>query len=126
MSLNKIIKYNPKLKERARYLRKNSTLAEILFWKQIKGKFFGYEFHRQVPIDEFIVDFYCHELKLAVEIDGISHNENKYDYDMARGLSLKKIGVEVIRFDDVDVKKNLESVLLSLKSKIKEIEEHPP
>jgi hypothetical protein len=46
-----------------------------LLWRQIKGQTLKYEFHRQVPIDEFIVDFYCHELKLAIEIDGDSHND---------------------------------------------------
>lgn len=59
---NKIIPYNPKLKEYARYLRKNSTISEVLLWKKIKNKSLGIEFHRQVPILEFIVDFYCHEL----------------------------------------------------------------
>jgi len=49
-------------------------LLEVLLWNQIKGKAFGYEFHRQVPVDEFIVDFYCHELMLAIEIDGNSHD----------------------------------------------------
>jgi very-short-patch-repair endonuclease len=74
MVKNIIIPYNPNLKQFARHLRNNSTLSEILLWKQIKNKAFGIEFHRQVPIDEFIVDFYCHELMLAIEIDGISHD----------------------------------------------------
>ena len=74
---NKIIPYNPKLKELARELRKNSTLSEVLLWIKIKGKAMGVEFHRQVPIDNFIVDFYCHELMLTIEIDGSSHDENK-------------------------------------------------
>jgi very-short-patch-repair endonuclease len=69
MAKNKILFYNPDLKEAARKLRKNSTLSEILLWQKIKGKALGYEFHRQVPINEFIVDFYCHELKLIIEID---------------------------------------------------------
>ena len=68
---NKIIPYNPKLKDLARKLRKESTLSETLLWKQIKNKSLGVEFHRQVPLDNFIVDFYCHELMLAIEIDGL-------------------------------------------------------
>ena len=52
MATNKIINYNPKLKALARELRNNSTLAEVLLWKNIKNKSYGYEFHRQVPIDE--------------------------------------------------------------------------
>jgi very-short-patch-repair endonuclease len=81
MSQNKIIPYNPKLKSLARQLRKNSTLAEVLLWQNIKTKSYGYEFHRQVPIYEFIVDFYCHELHLAIEIDGNTHDYN-YEKDL--------------------------------------------
>jgi hypothetical protein len=65
-----IIRYNPKLKMRARQLRKRRTPSEALLLSKIRRKSLGYEFHRQVPIDEFIVDFYCHELKLAIEVDG--------------------------------------------------------
>jgi len=104
MPRNKIIPYNPKLKQHARYLRKNSTLAEVLLWQQIKGSSLGFEFHRQVPIDQFIVDFYCHELKLAIEIDGSSHN-NKHDYDSFRQVKLQNWGIRFIRFKDLDVKK---------------------
>jgi len=109
--------YNPKLKQHARYLRKNSTLAEVLLWQQIKGSSPNFEFYRQVPTDQFIVDFYCHELKLAIEIDGSSHN-NKHDYDSYRQVKLQNWG---IRFNDLDVKKNMEGVLCTLKSKISKI-----
>jgi len=120
MTRNKIIPYNPKLKQLARELRKNSTLSEVLLWQQIKGKVLGYEFHRQVPIDRFIVDFYCHELMLAIEIDGSSHIE-KHNYDMNRESKLRNLGVKFIRFDDLDVKKNMNAVLLALENKINEI-----
>ena len=96
-------------------------MAEILLWKQIKGKTLGYEFHRQVPIGQFIVDFYSHELTLAIEIDGNSHND-KFDYDEKRQTKLQDFGVKFIRFDDKDVKKDMASVLSTLQSKIKEIE----
>ena len=62
MPRNKIFPYNPKLKQFARELRKNSTLFEVLLRRQIKGQALGYEFYRLVPFDQFIVDFYCHEL----------------------------------------------------------------
>jgi very-short-patch-repair endonuclease len=66
--------YNSKLKQLARELRNNSTLAEILLWRHLKGRQRkGHEFHRQKPIDEYIVDFFAHNLMLAVEIDGVSH-----------------------------------------------------
>lgn len=77
---NKIIPYNPKLKEFARQLRKNSTLSEVLLWEKLKQRSMGVQFHRRVPLLEYIVDFYCHELQLAIEIDGVSH-DFKYDKD---------------------------------------------
>jgi len=68
------LQYNPKLKEFARRLRNNSTYAEIRLWQKLnKKQLKGYDFHRQKPIDNFIVDFFCHELMLAIEIDGVSH-----------------------------------------------------
>ena len=126
MPRNKILPYNPKLKQLARELRKNSTLSEVLLWRQIKGKALGYEFHRQVPIDPFIVDFYCHELMLAVEIDGNSHNET-FTYDERWQTKLQRLGVTFIRFDDLDVKKNMDGVLHALKNKINKMSAlHPP
>ena len=122
MPKNKLISYKPKLRKFARYLRNNSTLSEILLWKEIKGKAFGYEFHRQVPIDNYIVDFYCHELMLAIEIDG-SSPDFKYDYDKRRQGKLEKLGVIFIRFDDLEIKKDMFNVLLELQQKIEDIEE---
>lgn len=61
--------YNPRLKEIARKLRQTMTKPEILLWQCLKGKQMqGYDFDRQRPIDEYIVDFYCKQLKLAIEI----------------------------------------------------------
>ena len=113
---NKIIPYNPNLKILARKLRNQSTLSEVLFWKQIKSKSFGYEFHRQVPIDEYIVDFYCHEILLAIEIDGNSH-EGEYAImkDEERQQKLESLGIRFIRINDIDVKKNLEGVMWQIK-----------
>ncbi|MCX6252980.1 MAG: DUF559 domain-containing protein [Bacteroidia bacterium] len=121
MKRNKLIYYNPDLKEKARFLRNHSTLSEILLWLKIKRNALGYEFHRQVPIDEYIVDFYCHELRLAIEIDGSSH-ENKYDYDLVRQRSLERVGVRFIRFEDIDIKRNMNDVLRALEIVILEIE----
>jgi very-short-patch-repair endonuclease len=117
---NKIIPYNPKLKGYARQLRTNSTLSEVLLWQKIKGKALGVEFHRQVPINEFILDFYCHEIQLAIEIDGSSH-DNKYDYDCKRQNILETKGVEFIRFTNNEINKQLFSVLLALEEKIADL-----
>jgi len=121
MTRNIIIPYNPELKEYARYLRNNSTLSEILLWKQIKGKAMGVEFYRQVPVDEFILDFYCHELMLAIEIDGNSH-DFRYDTDAKQQGILENLGVSFIRFTDNEIKKEMFNVLLQLQQKIEEIE----
>ena len=107
----KIIPYNPKLKELARQLRNSSTLSEVLLWKVLKGKQMrGYDFHRQKPIDKYIVDFYCHDLFLAIEIDGVSHF-GKAEYDEQRQSRLESLGVHFLRFADSDVKTNLDSVI---------------
>jgi very-short-patch-repair endonuclease len=109
----KIIPYNPKLKSLAKALRKNMTLSEVLLWQEIKGKqLLGYDFDRQRPIDNFIVDFYCKELQLAIEIDGDSHD---YEYvrtnDERRQQILESLGVNFLRFDDIDIKTNISVVI---------------
>jgi very-short-patch-repair endonuclease len=112
----KIIPYNPKLKELAKKLRKNMTLGEILLWNELKQKkMLGYDFDRQRPIDNFIVDFYCKDLQLAIEIDGDSHeNEDAYQKDLIRQQKLEQLGVKFLRFDDSEVKKNMSNVLNSI------------
>ncbi|MBN1388523.1 MAG: endonuclease domain-containing protein [Bacteroidales bacterium] len=122
MPNNNIIPYNPKLKQLARILRKNSTLGEVLLWLEIKNRSLDYQFHRQVPISNFIVDFYCHELKLAIEIDGSSH-DHKYEEDEARQGILESYGIRVIRFDEYEVKKQIWNVLRVIEREIKEIED---
>ena len=109
-----IIPYNPKLKERARQLRNKSTVAEVLLWKYLKGKKMrGYCFNRQKPIDKYIVDFYCPKLKLAIEIDGSSHGD-KEEYDRYRQSRLESLGVRFLRFNDMDVKKEIEAVVMRI------------
>lgn len=66
----KIIPYNQRLVSLTKKLRQDMTLSEVLLWNEIKGKQLGVRFSRQIPIDEFIVDFYCKDLMLAIEIDG--------------------------------------------------------
>jgi len=121
MGKNRIIHYDPRLKIIARKLRKNSTLGEVLLWQEIREKKLGYEFHRQVPIDQYIVDFYCHELRLAIEIDGLTHNYN-YDADGERQRKLEDLGVHFLRFQEKDVRSNLEGVVLTIEEWIREYE----
>jgi len=109
----KIIPYDPKLKSLAKALRKNMTLSEVLLWKELKGKqLLGYDFDRQKPINNYIVDFYCKELQLAIEIDGESHSyEDVQINDNRRQLQLESLGVNFIRFDDLEVKTNIDWVI---------------
>lgn len=116
------------MKNLARQLRNNSTLSEILFWKAVKGKYYGVEFHRQVPMLDYIVDFYCHELQLAIEIDGNSHNsEEAHKADIKCQKEIEAYGVSFLRFDDLEVKTNMNDILRVLEHKIEEMsEKHPP
>jgi very-short-patch-repair endonuclease len=121
----KIYHYNPKLKERARQLRNNSTLSELLLWNELKnGKMKGKDFHRQKPIMNYIVDFFCPELALAIEIDGNSHDsKNAYQKDAERQREIEGLGIQFLRFNDLDVKRNMPGVLSVI---VQWIEEHTP
>ena len=116
------IYYNQKLKSLARELRKNSTLAEVLLWKQLKGrKLGGLQFARQKPIGEYIVDFFCPRLRLVIEIDGESH-DNRQQKDAVRQKYLESLGLRVVRFLDRDVKKDIQAVIKQLEQEISIIE----
>jgi len=124
----KIIPYNPKLKPLALKLRKNMTLSEVLLWNELKQKKMkGYDFDRQRPIDNFIVDFYCKDLMLAIEIDGISHDsEEAYKKDVERQTKLETFGVQFLRFDDREVKYDMMNVLLEIEGWIVDFEKKHP
>jgi very-short-patch-repair endonuclease len=126
----KIIPYDPKLKPLAKALRKNMTLSEVLLWDKLKQKkVMGHDFDRQRPIDQYIVDFYCKELMLAIEIDGQSHNtEEAYLKDIERQKRIESLGVSFLRFDDLKVKKDMINVLREIERWIRERESdnNPP
>ena len=104
------IYYNSKLKQLARNLRNNSTLSEVLLWNQLKGKkMMGYQFNRQRPILDFIVDFICPKLNLVIEIDGWSHIGKEVE-DKERQKKIENLGITFLRFDDRDVKTNMDGV----------------
>jgi very-short-patch-repair endonuclease len=109
--------YNPNLVEIAHILRNNLTPAEKKIWYSY---FCSCEFRvlRQRPIDNYIVDFYCPKYKLIIEIDGDNHfTEEGKVYDQERTATLEKYGLKVIRFQNHDVMKHMESVV----KKIEEI-----
>jgi len=116
------IYYDPWLKELARELRNNSTVAEIMLWNEIKGRRLrGYQFMRQKPIGKYIVDFFCSKLKLVIEIDGESHI-GKEEYDRERQDDLESIGLPFLRFDDLEVRYNLDNVIKTLENWIDQFE----
>ena len=117
-----IIPYNPKLKEIARILRNNSTLGEVLLWKKLRNKqMLGYDFHRQKPIDQFIVDFFCPVLNLAIEIDGGSHETDEaFEKDKKRQEHLENIGIKFLRFKESEVRNNMRGVLDAIENWIRE------
>ncbi|MCW3083520.1 MAG: hypothetical protein JWP12_886 [Bacteroidetes bacterium] len=124
----KIIPYNPNLKNLARDLRNNSTLGEVLLWKKIKGKqFFCYDFHRQKPLLEYIVDFYCAELNLVIEIDGKYHNDEAvYFKDLEREKNLQNQDLTILRFTENDIRQKMLMVLRAIEIYIEEFEKHTP
>ncbi len=102
----------PLIFERAKMLRENPTKAEKALWDILRKKqMLGLRFKQQHPINIFIVDFYCHAIKLVIEVDGEIHKteENK-EYDQARTDKLENYGIKVIRFDNHQVLKQIENV----------------
>ena len=103
------------------------TFSEVLLWNQLKqGKIQGYDFHRQKPIDNYIVDFFCPKLNLIIEIDGESH-QFKGEDDGLRQRKLESLRFNFLRFKDIDVKHNMVDVLDGIKNWIKERDkDHTP
>jgi len=115
-----IIPYNPKLKELARKLRNDSTLGEVLLWNELKNKqMYGFDFHRQKPLLNYIVDLYCYELNLVIEIDGQYHNdEEQWKLDTLREKELEKYNLTILRFAEREVRKDMINVLRAIEQYI--------
>lgn len=125
--MNKI-HYNPALKELARKLRSNSTMAEIRLWAYLKGKqLMGYDFHRQKPIDNYIADFFCSRLMLAVEVDGYTHGfDETLDRDAKKDERLGELGITTLRFSDEDVMDNIEGVIAAIEDYVRTMKGDTP
>jgi len=109
---------NSKLFEFSKALRRNQTEAEEIIWQCLRNrKILNFKFRRQHPLHQYIADFYCHEAKLIIEIDGEIHNnpENQ-GYDQNRTDELMKIGITVIRFTNQEVNNNLDEVINIIKN----------
>jgi len=104
-------------------LRKNMTLAELILWKKLKDKkIFGAKFRREHPIGIFIVDFYCHQYKLVIEIDGDIHcDKEKKEYDIGRTAELERYGLNILRFTNHQVIFQMDTVITRIIQRIKEL-----
>ena len=103
----------------AKKLRKSMTDAETVLWMHLKAGINKFKIRRQHPIGLFIVDFYCHEVKLIIEIDGSIHNEpSTKEIDESRQKDLESRGYTVIRFTNQQVMKNSEGVIKIITDKI--------
>ena len=107
------IYYNPKLKKLAQKLRNNSTKSEIKLWTFLrKNQMYNYDFHRQKPIDNYIVDFFCNRLYLAIECDGYSHQILEvFEKDVKKTKRLNELGISVLRFSDYQILNDIENVI---------------
>lgn len=112
--------YNPALRQTARHLRSNMTDAEQTLWRHLRRKqVCGAAFYRQKPLLTFIVDFYCPRARLVVELDGgqpftTAHQGN----DHARDAALSSLGMKVLRFSNLEVLRQMESVLMLIHSEV--------
>ncbi len=124
------------LLQRARAMRQNPTPAENLLWQFLRRKEMGgFKFRRQHIVlnpetggeyGNFILDFYCHEKKLAIELDGGGHAESEQmAYDQARTQALQTLGIRELRFWNREIFENLEGVLETIWNKLHDEQEKP-
>ncbi|MCZ8500077.1 endonuclease domain-containing protein [Vibrio lentus] len=109
----------PQLNTFRKTLRNNMPQPERKLWFYIRRKQLGVKFRRQHSIGKYIVDFFCCELKLAIELDGNSHfSEQVQAYDHQRTRDLNKLGIKVLRVTNNEVNQSLEEVLVKIKNSI--------
>ena len=110
---------------RRKYLRKNLSKAEAMLWNEIKGrKLFGCKFRRQFSVASYVIDFYCPELKLAIEVDGATHiTDEEIKYDKRRQSDMELLKIKFLRFTNPEIYENLHNVLETTKSKIEELKD---
>ena len=107
-------------------LRNNPTEEENILWLYLKSKqMCGFKFRRQYSVDQFILDFYCPKLNLAIEIDGGYHlDEEISTYDQARQIIIESFGIKFLRFSNQEIRYDIEMVLYMIKNKIKNLKEY--
>jgi very-short-patch-repair endonuclease len=116
----------PEIINNASMLRENMTASEKLLWERLKGKqICGIRFRRQHPIFIFIADFYCHEARLVVEIDGEIHNQ-QIEYDDGRSAEMEKFFIKIIRFINYEVENEIDEVIESITNAVNQRLKSPP
>jgi len=115
-----MLPYKRNLKQHSRQLRENMTGAERHLWAKIRMKQLkGYQFYRQKPIGDYIVDFFCPRAKLVIEVDGSQHfSDEMTEYDRIRNEYLSNLGLRVLRFTNTDVLTHIEGVVESIDESI--------
>ena len=109
----------PSIFKNARFLRDNLTEAEKILWNKLRLKQLGVKFRRQHPINKYIADFYCHEIRLVIEVDGDNHLiPDQKEYDELRTEILQEFGIEVIRFENEQVLNKIDEVVKEIKDVI--------
>lgn len=104
------------LRDRRRELRQKATRAEKLLWEKLRNKKLGSRFKRQYSIGGYILDFYCANNKLIIELDGKIHEKNEnVEYDGVRDKYFKELGYKVLRFKNEEVENDVEKVLGKIK-----------
>ena len=103
-----------------RILRNNVPEPELLLWSRLRNKqLLGYRFRRQFSIGRYVVDFYCPELRLVIEVDGPYHNSKDIkQYDKERNFLIKDLGIKVLRFQNIDIIKRINYVVEIIKSSL--------
>ena len=109
---------SPEIHKRAKELRNRLTSSEKILWDHLKSKSFGgFKFRTQHPIKNYIVDFYCHKIRLVIELDGGIHDSiDQKEYDIGRTFELEEFGLKVIRFRNEEIFENINLVLDSIAS----------
>lgn len=109
----------PELKQRRRQLRQDQTYAEKVMWSQLRNRqFLGIKFKRQYSVDNYVIDFYAPELKLAIELDGTIHNvPEQIEYDKIRQAQIEKLGIKFIRVTNEELLSNPNKTFSKIENK---------
>lgn len=111
---------SPEVFRNAEFLRREMTEAEQVLWEALRNKrLAGFKFRRQHPVSKYVLDFYCHQAKLAIELDGEYHGDRAQQfYDTDRTANLQELGIDVVRFQNAKVLENLDEVLVKIREEV--------